>query len=197
MNNSFYLVLILVCFACKSGPTRNDLIEEISSLEQIDSAGPTLKTKYETYYQKFPNDSMSPKYLLELARYFQSETKHIDSAQVYAKKVFTDFNQSKSAPEAMLMYATNQKDLSERVHWLKQVGENYRNTKEGEFSHIKIASDYENASKPKDALKAYEEYLATYPNGKFVEDAQASIKNITEYGSLLEQVKAFEKKNKK
>ncbi len=193
MRILFLLSFGLLLFACSNSSNQSEILKsEIAKLESMDTAAIVLKNKYQQFYYQHPKDSINSKYLLEIARYYQSETKHMDSAQFYSKEVFTTFGQSASAAEAMLMYATLQKELSDRVHWYKKTQQTYPTTKSGEDALITLAIDLENRKMNDEAVKYYEEYLAIYPNGVHQKDAEFSIKFM---GRLDDFIRQAEKKN--
>jgi len=184
-------ILFTACSNITSDPGK-ELKQEISKLETMDTSAVLLKEKYQSFYTQFPKDSMSSKYLLETARYYQSETENYDSARLLAKKVFTDFPDSKSAPEAMIMFATLQKEISEFAHWSKMTQKKYPSTKAGEDALINLAIQYENKKMNEEAIQYYGEYLAIYPEGRHKEAAEFGIKFT---GKLDDFLKEVEKKN--
>jgi len=193
MRILFLLSFSLLLFACSNSSNQSEILKsEIAKLESMDTAAIVLKNKYQQFYNQHPKDSINSKYLLEIARYYQSETKRMDSAQFYSKEVFTTFGQSASAAEAMLMYATLQKELADRVHWYKKTQQNYPRTKSGEDALITLAIDLENRKMNEEAVKYYEEYLAIYPNGVHQKDAEFSIKFM---GRLDDFIRQAENKN--
>lgn len=193
MRILFFIGFGILLFACSNSSNQSENLKtEIAKLEAMDTASIVLKNKYQQFYKQHPKDSINSKYLLEIARYYQSETNHLDSAQHYSKEVFTTFEKSASAAEAMLMYATLQKDLSERVHWYKKTQKTYPETKSGEDALITLAIDLENRKMHDEAIKYYEEYLAIYPNGVHQKDAEFSIKFM---GRLDDFIQQAEKKN--
>ena len=158
-------ILSLIILACNTTHTnvKLNLQDEIAGLAKKDTSAILLKEKYLSYNTKYPKDSINAKYLLELARYYQSETNSIDSARYYAKQAFGQFGTSKSAPEAMLMYATMQDELSEFVHWSNETHKIYPESKSGEYALLNLAIQMDNRQLYDEALKYYEAYLAVYP----------------------------------
>lgn len=183
----------LLITACSNTSDNAEILKsEIAKLEAIDTSAIVLKNKYQHFHKEYPCDSTNSRYLLEIARYYQSETNQIDSAKLYSKKVFSAFRKSASAAEAMLMYASLQEDLGERVHWYKKTQKTYPKTKSGEDALITLAIDLENRKMNTEALKYYEEYLAIYPNGVHQKDAEFSIKFM---GKLDDFIRQAEEKN--
>ena len=194
MKKITYLLIVasFALTACQGDKSRN-LKLEIAELEKQDTSPLELKGKYLAFYQSSPEDSANSSYTLELARIYQSETPHTDSAALFAKVCFEEFPKGFSAPEAMLMFATLQKDIEERAHWYTQTHERYPNSRSGGNALIAMGVDYENEGRKDEALEAYQSYLATYPNGALVKDAEMSIKNINI--PLEDLIKEFERKN--
>ena len=95
----------------------------------------------------------------------------------------------------MLNFAGVQKTTADQLHWLDQTHQKFPQTQEGEQALLTKAITYENNAMPDEALKIYEEYLVMYPNSKFKDDVQLSIKNIGK--SPEELVKEFEANRKK
>jgi TolA-binding protein len=194
MNKIVFIGIALIVFACNNAQENpKGLQDEIAKLEAEGTDKAALANLYLAHYQKYPNDTLNAKYVTKLANYYVEILK-IDSAKYYATQVFTNFPNTNIAPAAMLIYALINEDLSEKVHWYKQIIEKYPNSLAAEDALIRMAFDYENALMKEEAVRVYGEYLAVYPNGKFAADAQASIKNIDKTPEQL--VEEFERKNK-
>lgn len=194
MRYTVFITITILLFACgNKQESKQTLQEKIAVLEADGSDKTQLANLYISYYKNFPNDTLNAKYVTKLANYYV-EIQKIDSAKYYATQVFTNFPNANIASAAMLIYALINEDLSERVHWYKQVIEKYPNSLAAEDALIRMAFDYENAQMKEDAVRVYGEYLAVYPDGKFAADAQASIKNIDKTPEQL--VEEFERKNK-
>jgi TolA-binding protein len=187
-------MLSVVLFSCTSkGKDKQLLRNEISKLESIDDSMIALNSVYLAYAESFPEDSLTPSYLLSLAKNYLSSTPKRDSAAFYAQKIFNDYPSSSEAAEAMFFFASLQPTLAEKAHWYQQTYENYKGSKKGGDALIALAVEYENAGDKDKALNNYEAYIASYPNGTHVKDAQLSIKNINV--PLEELIKQFEKQN--
>lgn len=187
------LLSIILLASCNNSDSRLSLAKEIESLGKQDSVTEKLNAKYKAYISLYPKDTLSSKYLLELAKNYLSNTTFKDSAAYYAQLVYKDYPKSKEAPEAMFFYASLQSNVDEKAHWYNQTYEQFKGTKKAGDALIAMAVEYENAGDKDKALESYKAYLASYPNGAHAKDAQLSIKNINI--PLEELIKQFEKKN--
>lgn len=191
---TIWAAIILV--ACQSGaPQSKKWANEIALLEEADTQITVLAENYLAYAKTFPEDSLTPKFLLSLAKNHLKNSPQRDSAAFYAQRVFTDYANSSYAPEAMFFYASMQPNPNERIHWYNQTYETFKESEWAGDALVAMAVQYENMSNKEKALEVYGSYLAAYPNGEHAEDVKLSIKNIDV--PLEELIQQFEEQQSK
>lgn len=162
---SLFLSTILLLTACQSGPDRDEMVQNIKTIqaEIAAEAQPSpeklvnLQNSLMLYADAFPEDSTSVKYLAkagETARLLQQ----YDKALEIFDKIVKSYPNTKAAAAAMFMKAfTLDNDLK----------------------------------KFDEAKPAYEAFLQQFPNDEFADDAQFLLKNLGK--SPEELIKEFEK----
>jgi len=198
-KSSFFICtsFILVLVACQANNSLESKITAAENQTESESKNQTLANLYQQFYTEKPTDTANARQLTFVANNYLSTSENLDSANYWYQIVFTKFPESTKAPYAMLRFGNMQKDFSDQIHWFRQTNKLYGNTKEGEQALLNVAVFYENAQRPEEALKAYEEYLVMYPNSAMIKDVQISIKNLNEGKSAEDLVKEFEANRKK
>jgi hypothetical protein len=138
---SFALLLVSAC-----GNRRNKMAEQIRSMEtnngeNSDAYLDSVSGLYEKFADAYPQDSMSPVYLLRAGNNahnrIQADPKFTDIALARYQRIVRDYNTSKEAGTALFM----------------------------------IGSIYENEKKDTVAAKVYyTRYLEKYPHGEYAAD---------------------------
>jgi len=164
-KTTVFLIFLALVAACQSGPDKNDMAENIKSLQKAvgEAAQPApdqveaLQNALVGYAEAFPKDSLSVRYLSkagETARLLRQ----FDKALEIFGKIEQDYPNSKEAAAAMFMTAfTLDNDLK----------------------------------KMDEAKTAYEAFLKKYPNDEFADDAQFLLNNLGK--SPEELIREFEK----
>lgn len=198
-KTSFFIctAFILALAACQGNNGLESQITVAENQEESTTKNSTLSNLYQQFYTERPTDTANARQLTFVANNYLSTSENLDSANYWYQIVFSKFPESTKAPYAMLRYGNMQKDLTDQIHWFRQTNKLYGTTKEGEQALLNVAVFYENAQRPEEALKAYEEYLVMYPNSAMIKDVQISIKNLNEGKSAEDLVKEFEANRKK
>ena len=198
MSKYFYSTIwaAIILVACQSSaPQSKEWANEITLLEKSDTQINVLAENYLAYANTFPEDSLTPKYLLTMAKNHLKNTPQRDSAAFYAQRVFKDYEKSSYAPEAMFFYASMQSNPNERIHWYNQTYETFKESEWAGDALVAMAVQYENMGNREKALEVYGSYLAAYPNGEHAQDVKLSIKNIDV--PLEELIQQFEEQQNK
>ncbi len=132
--------LLAVLGACGNQNNTQALKTKIKSLEEQQTGTPELAKLYQRFYKDHPEDSINGLYLLKTTRYYQQK-RNIDSARFFAETVVTQYPTSPHAAEAMFMFASFQKDLSERIHWCTETNQRYPQSEFGQDALIAMAVD--------------------------------------------------------
>ncbi len=195
----FTVVFLWFIMACNSNNPKNNLLKQITALEQksADSnRNNALSKLYLEYYNAFPQDTLNVKHLFFVAESFMNNNM-LDSAAHYYQTIFKSFSTHKLTQKSMLMYASVQKNIGDQCHWLRLAHEKNIETKEGEQALLSLAMVYENNGQPAEALTIYEQYVVLYPKSALIEDVKISIQNINSNKSPEDLVKEFEANRKK